>query len=101
LIVHTIHAERRAQQRGVGSDIIGLLERFGDRRPAGAGAVIRFFSTRSVEQMKRHLGQKFVAAMHEKLRSYTIESRTTGVKLTVGKLYSRTRVPRSKPKGFH
>jgi len=42
-----------------------------------------------------------VAAIHEKLRSYTVESRITGVKLTVGKLYSRTRVPRSKPKGFN
>ncbi len=94
----TKHAQARAQQRGISSEITDLLTTFGDTRPAPGGCRIRFFSKSSRERLRAKLGDDFVASHHEKLRAYLVQCRDSGAVITVGLLHENKKLPRSKPK---
>ena len=92
----SVHAKKRAQQRGINLNICRLLRWHGDSQDAGNGKVIRYFSKQAKRRLSEILGPRFLATNHENLRTYLIEARESGTVITVGKLYSNRRIRRVK-----
>lgn len=97
----TKHAEIRTQQRGIKVGIDRLLQTYGETRPAPGGCLIRYFSKRAIKEMEAEFGHFFIAKNHENLRTYLVESRDDHVVVTMGKLYSKTRLSHSKVNRIH
>ena len=87
----TNHAEIRAKQRGVESQIIELLLKYGDSIPARHNAKIRVFNKTAIAKVKRKYGHDFVSKNHEKFRAYLVQARDNNNVITVGKRYSNLR----------
>jgi hypothetical protein len=85
------HAARRAQQRGVPPRIADWLLSYGEEQFDGRGAIVRYFSKRSVRAMERDLGQTPVRRLSEFLHCYLVEANETGEIITVGKRHQRIR----------
>jgi hypothetical protein len=92
----TKHSEQRAQQRGISDGVERLLQVYGEVRPATHGCVVRFFSKKAIKEIEAELGHFFIAKNHESLRSYLIESCVDHAIVTVGKLYQKQRLTKSK-----
>lgn len=88
------HALQRAQQRGIPPLITDWLLNYGERSFDGRGAVIRYFSRKSVRRIERDLGSVPVKRMSEFLRCYLVESADDGLVITVSKRYAKKRIPR-------
>ena len=88
----TKHANIRAQQRGITSEFLDLIYTFGDRQNARNGCIVRYFSRRSLELVKLHLGPTYMKENHEKFRMFTIETRENPRVITTGKLYKKVRI---------
>lgn len=83
------HAEVRSQQRGVPSQISQWLVYFGDEVFDGRGGVIRYFSSKSIQELKDVVGATEVKRMSEFLRCYLVEAANDGSVITIGKRYPR------------
>jgi hypothetical protein len=92
----TKHAETRAQQRGINHKVEMLLQVYGEVRLATHRCEVRFFSKKSIKEMEAEFGHFFIAKNHENLRSYLIESSVDRAIVTVGKLYQKQRLTKSK-----
>lgn len=81
---HTLHADIRMQQRGIPNIVEIWLEEFGDEIHDHHGGVKIYFSKRSVRNMEKAYGAKFVRENKKYLSVYKIESFSSGLTLTVG-----------------
>jgi len=88
----TKHANARAQQRGITSEFLDLIYAFGDKQTARNGCILRYFSRKSLELVKLHLGPTYMRENHEKFRIFTIETRVNPTIITTGKLYKKVRI---------
>mgnify|MGYP006280976591 CR=1 FL=1 len=95
------HAQLRAQQRGISSATEELLHVYGEKKPARAGCVMKFFSKRSIDRIEKDYGHFFIAKNHEKFKTYLIESRTDNQVVTLGKLHKNQRISESKVNHFY
>ena len=85
----TIHAQKRAQQRGIPPLIDELLDRYGREQHDGHGGVILFFDKNSIRSMERDMGRKPVSRLAEWLRAYKVVTTSFERTLTTGKHYAR------------
>ena len=79
------HARIRSQQRGIPPLIQAWLDDFGEELHDGRGAVIRYFSRRSVRKLEREVGTIPVRRMSEFLRTYMVEGQSDGIVITLAK----------------
>lgn len=91
-MARTHHAQARAQQRCLPPFIEELLDRYGEERHLGSGAVIRYLSKRGRRHMEKDMGRQPVAKLTQWLDSYEVCT-TGGITITVG---HRTRRLKSK-----
>ena len=83
--VYSQHARMRAQQRGIPPLIEHWLDEFGEEQYDGHGAVVRYFSRRSIRRMERTFGAVPVRRMAEYLRNaYKVETSSDGQLITIG-----------------
>jgi hypothetical protein len=87
----TVHAQTRAQQRGIPPLIEAWLDEFGEAEYDGNGAVVRYFSRKSIRRMERAFGSPPVRRMSEYLRAYKVESSHDGATITIGHRRRRVR----------
>ncbi|WP_301102484.1 hypothetical protein [Propionivibrio sp.] len=85
----TLHAQKRAQQRGIPPFIDELLDLYGCERHDGHGGVLRFFNKKSVRAMERDMGRKPVSRLAEWLRAYKVVTSSFEDTITTGKLFRR------------
>ncbi len=95
LAILTNHARTRAQQRGIPPLIQPWLLEYGDRAHDHRGAVLRFFSKRSLRRLEQAEGSVPMRRHAEHLRSYLVQAIDGGVVITIGKRYPGYRLPRS------
>jgi hypothetical protein len=88
----TTHAQQRAQQRGVPPLVMHWLLDYGEEDFDGRGGVVRYFSSRSIRQLERDVGQTPLRRMWEFLRCYLVQASSGGQVITVGKRYRHRRV---------
>jgi hypothetical protein len=91
----TQHAAERLQQRGVPPLIAGWLLDYGEETFDGRGAVVRYFTRRSIRRMEREFGVAPVKRLSEYLRCYLVQSNDDGSVITIGKRYSGKRIWRN------
>ena len=94
LPILTTHARTRAQQRGIPPLIQSWLLDYGDRAHDHRGAVLRFFSKRSLRRLEQAAGHLPVRQHAEYLRSYLVQAINNGAVITIGKRYPGQRLPR-------
>ena len=80
----TKHASQRAQQRCIPPLIDEWLDRFGEENYDGRGAIIRYFSKRSIRAMEHSFGHEPVSRMQDKLTIYRVEDSQSGSVITTG-----------------
>jgi len=85
----TLHAQKRAQQRGIPQFIDELLDRYGREQHDGHGGVVLFFDKQSVRAMERDMGRKPVSRLAEWLRAYKVVTSSFEKTITNGKLFRR------------
>ncbi len=85
----TLHAQKRAQQRGIPPFIDELLDLYGREQHDGRGGVILFFDKQSIRAMERDMGRKPVSRLAEWLRSYKVVTTSYEKTITNGKLFHR------------
>jgi len=90
----TTHARTRAQQRGIPLLIQSWLLHYGDRAHDHRGAVLRYFSKRSVQRIEQAEGSLPVRQHAEHLRSYLVQAVADGAVITIGKRYRGRRLRR-------
>ncbi len=81
----SVHAAIRAQQRGIPPLIHAWLSDYGEEIHDGRGAVIRYFSRRSVRKLEKDVGAVPVRRMSDFLRTYMVERQANGNVITVAK----------------
>lgn len=89
-MANTQHAQARAQQRGLPPFIEELLDRYGEEKHLGGGAVVRFISKRGRRHMEHDMGRQPVAKLSQWLNAYEVCS-TDGAVITVGHRTRRLR----------
>jgi hypothetical protein len=85
----TLHAQKRAQQRGIPPFIDELLDLYGREQHDGHGGVVLFFDKQSVRAMERDMGRKPVSRLAEWLRAYKVVTSSFEDTITTGKLFRR------------
>lgn len=85
----TLHAQKRAQQRGIPPFIDELLDLYGREQHDGHGGVVLFFDKQSVRAMERDMGRKPVSRLAEWLRAYKVVTSSFENTITTGKLFRR------------
>ena len=90
----TLHALHRAQQRGVPPLVLHWLLDYGEETFDGHGGVVRYFSSRSIRQLERDIGQAPLKRLSEFLRCYLVQASSGGHVITVGKRYRSQRIQR-------
>jgi hypothetical protein len=83
------HAVTRCQQRAIPPLVIQWLEEYGDERFDHHGAVILYFSKKSIRRLERAIGRRPVAKLKEYLNCYAVVS--NGTVVTAGKRLKRIR----------
>lgn len=86
----TQHAQARSQQRGLPKLVEELLDRYGEEKHLGGGAVVRFISKRGRRNMELDMGRQPVAKLTQWLDVYEV-SGSDGVTITVGHRIRRVR----------
>lgn len=81
--MNTLHAQSRAQQRGIPPLVDELLERYGHEQHDGHGAVILYLNKQSIRAMQRDLGARPVARLAEWLDAYKVRA-GDGTTITIG-----------------
>lgn len=84
---HTLHADIRKQQRAIPNIVEMWLDEFGDEEHDHHGGVRIYFSKRSVRNMERAYGAKFVRENKKYLNAYKVESFSCGITITMGWLH--------------
>jgi hypothetical protein len=87
-MMHTDHASRRAQQRGVPPLIVQWLQDFGEEVYDHHGAITLHFSKRSRRRLEQTVGREPIRRMSEWMNSYAVVS-TDGILITVGPRWKR------------
>ena len=85
----SIHAAKRAQQRGIPPLIEQWLDQYGEELYDGHGGIIRYFSSISIRYMEKSFGRAPIRKLSEYLNSYKIESIHDGSTITIGHRYKR------------
>ncbi len=88
--MNTIHADVRAQQRGIPPMIDELLDRYGSEEHDHHGCVQVFFDKRSKRRMQQELGARAIAALDRWMNVYKVRS-TDGLTITQGHRTRRIR----------
>jgi len=88
----TGHARQRAQQRGIPPLVTNWLLDYGEQSFDGRGAVVRYFTRKSLRRMERDLGAVPVRRMSEFMRCYLVESVDDGSVITIAKRYANKRI---------
>lgn len=91
-IEYTAHARHRSQQRGVPPLITIWLLDYGVEEYDGHGAVVRYFTRKSLRKMERELGSAPLKRLSEYLRCYLVQSNRDGTIITVGKRHVNKRM---------
>ncbi len=81
--MNTMHAQIRAQQRGIPPMVDELLDRYGHEEHDGHGGVVLYMNKTSIRQMERDLGRRPVARLSEWLDAYKVKG-ADGRTITVG-----------------
>lgn len=89
--MQTKHAAARAQQRAIPPLVDRLLDEFGEESHDGQGAILMFFSHRSVRRMEQTFGHQPVTMFKRYLNAYKVET-TDGATITKG--WRTTRINR-------
>jgi len=92
--IHTHHAQKRAQQRGIPPLIRDWLLCYGEERYDHHGGIVRFFSRASLRNLERDIGREPLRRLSEYLDCYLVESSSNGQVITVGKRHEGERVNR-------
>ena len=87
--ISSAHALIRSQQRGIPPLIQDWLLDYGESEFDGGGGVIRYFSKRSLRNLERHVGKAPLRHLSAYLKSYLVESSSSGEVITVGKRFER------------
>mgnify|MGYP003381902200 FL=1 len=82
--MNSLHADKRAQQRGVPPLIRDWLLAYGEEDYDGHGGIRRYFSPRSIRMMQRSFGREPLRQLDKYLNSYLIESSRDGAVITIG-----------------
>lgn len=82
--MHTRHATLRARERGIPPLIDQWLDEFGEEQYDGHGAIIRFFSRRSIRRLERCFGSVPVRALARYRDAYKVLGSSDGCTITVG-----------------
>ena len=85
----TLHAQKRAQQRGIPPFIDELLDLYGREQHDGRGGDILFFYKQSIRALERDMGRNPVSRLAEWLRSYKVVTTSYEKTITNGKLFHR------------
>jgi hypothetical protein len=86
------HAIQRSQQRGIPQLIKHWLLDYGEESFDGHGAVIRYFTPKSIRRMEQDFGRDPLRRLSEYMRCYLVESAHDGAVITVGKRFNSTHV---------
>ena len=78
------HADVRSQQRSIPPLVLDWLNEYGEEQYDGHGAIIQFFSSRSIRAMERRFGSAPVRKLAQYHGVYKVESSDTGETITVG-----------------
>ncbi len=92
--ISTLHANVRAQQRGVPPLVMNWLLDYGEETFDGRGGVLRYFTPRSIRQLEREVGQAPLKRLSEYLRCYLVQGSQDGNVITVGKRHRGKRICR-------
>lgn len=87
----SLHAHKRAQQRGVPLLILIWLDEYGEEQYNEHGAIVKYFSNNSIRKMERDFGRAVVARMSEFFDCYKVVSSCGGTTITVGHKSRRVR----------
>lgn len=80
----TRHASLRARERGIPPLIEQWLDEYGEEQYDGRGAVIRFFSRRSIRRLEQRYGSAPVRALARYRDAYKVEGCSDACTITVG-----------------
>lgn len=83
LAYSTEHATARLRQRGIPTELLDLLVRYGEERHDGHGARVVAFSKRARKRLRRDLGVKEFARWESRLNVYAVVSADEAL-ITVG-----------------
>jgi hypothetical protein len=90
--MNTRHARVRAQQRGMPPIVGELLDDYGAEQYDGHGGVVVYLNKKSRRMIKRALGPRAVAHLHERLRDpYKVRAIDDGRTVTIGHRKSHIR----------
>ncbi len=87
----TVHAQTRAQQRGIPLLIEEWLDSYGDEEYDGRGARVVFFSKKSIRKMERQFGRAPIRKLSEWLDVYKVEDVGSAQIITIGRRFKRLR----------
>ena len=90
--MQTQHANKRSQQRGIPPLIQHWLLDYGEENFNERGAIIRFFTSKSIRRMEQDFGRDPIRRLSEYLRCYLVESAYDGAVITVGKRHNKTHI---------
>jgi hypothetical protein len=90
----TRHAQVRSQQRGIPVKVQSWLVQYGDRVHDHRGAVLRFFSKRSLRRLERAEGAPSMRALSKHLRCYMVQAVDDGAIITMGIRHAGRRINR-------
>jgi hypothetical protein len=88
---YSIHASRRAQQRGIPPLIDELLDLYGREECDGRGGVIVYLDRSSIRRMERDMGRAPVRRLAEWHNAYKVRSSKDGTTITVGRRHRHLR----------
>lgn len=91
---YTNHASLRSQQRGIPPLVSEWLMDYGTEVHDGHGAIVRYFTPKSVRKIEQEVGREPVRRMSEFFRCYLVQSVQDGSVLTVGKRHQNRRLAR-------
>ena len=78
------HAAIRAQQRSVPRLIVEWLVDFGEEQFDGHGAIVRYFSKRSLRALEREFGRRPINQMKRWFHAYGVWSERNSELITTG-----------------
>ena len=78
------HAAKRAQQRGIPPLIDEWLDSYGEQMYDGRGALVLYFSKKSIRQMERAYGSSPVRKLSEWHDAYKVVNTYDGTTITIG-----------------
>jgi len=83
----SIHAKKRASQRGISKKIIELIQIYGEEAPSSHGCVIKFIPKKELGFIYSDLTKDEQKMLKDKVNTYIVES--DGFVITTGHRYKK------------